>query len=195
MRLAHSEAMLFKFGSGTGTDLSTLRSSRRSSPAAAGRRGPVSFMRVYDADRQRRQVGRQDPTRRQDADPQGLAPRHPRIHRVQDQGREEGPGPDPRRATRPTSTARPTARSCSRTPTSRSACTDAFLRAVENDGDWTTRAVTTGRPMDTYKARMLIDKIAEGTWLCGDPGMQYEDTIQRWHTCPNTAPINSSNPC
>ena len=49
--------------------------------------------------------------------------------------------------------------------------------------------------METYKARMLLDKIAEGTWLCGDPGMQYEDTIQRWHTCPNTAPINSSNPC
>ena len=63
------------------------------------------------------------------------------------------------------------------------------------DGDWTTRAVTTGRPMDTFKARMLMDKIAEGTWLCGDPGVQYEDTIQRWHTCPNTAPINSSNPC
>ena len=42
---------------------------------------------------------------------------------------------------------------------------------------------------------MLMDKIAEGTWLCGDPGLQYEDTIQRWHTCPNTAPINSSNPC
>ena len=74
-------------------------------------------------------------------------------------------------------------------------CTDAFLRAAENDEDWTTRAVTTGRPMETYKARMLLDKIAEGTWLCGDPGVQYEDTIQRWHTCPNTAPINSSNPC
>jgi len=49
--------------------------------------------------------------------------------------------------------------------------------------------------MQTYSARMLMDKIAEGTWLCGDPGLQYEDTIQRWHTCPNTAPINSSNPC
>ena len=73
--------------------------------------------------------------------------------------------------------------------------TDAFMRAVENDGDWTTRSVTSGQPMDTYKARMLMDRVAEGTWLCGDPGMQYEDTIQRWHTCPNTAPINSSNPC
>ena len=75
-------------------------------------------------------------------------------------------------------------------------CTDAFLSASVTDGDWTTRSVTTGRPMDTSgSARTLMDKIAEGTWLCGDPGVQYEDTIQRWHTCPNTAPINSSNPC
>ncbi len=73
--------------------------------------------------------------------------------------------------------------------------TDALLRAAESGGDWTTRAVTTGRPMQTYPAGLLLDRIAEGTWLCGDPGMQYEDTIQRWHTCPNTAPINSSNPC
>ena len=73
--------------------------------------------------------------------------------------------------------------------------TDALLRGAESGGDWTTRAVTTGRPMQTYPAGLLLDKIAEGTWLCGDPGMQYEDTIQRWHTCPNTAPINSSNPC
>src|SRR5262249_25809068 len=70
-----------------------------------------------------------------------------------------------------------------------------FLRAVEPDDQWSTRAVTTGRTMRTYRARMLMDKIAEGTWLCGDPGLQYEDTIQRWHTCPNTEPINSSNPC
>jgi len=74
-------------------------------------------------------------------------------------------------------------------------CSDAFLEAVESEGDWVTKAVTTGRPMTVHKARHLMDKIAEGTWLCGDPGGQYEDTIQRWHTCPNTAPINSSNPC
>src|SRR5262249_24209584 len=70
-----------------------------------------------------------------------------------------------------------------------------FLRAVEPDDQWSTRAVTTGRTMRTYPAALLMNRIAEGTWLCGDPGLQYEDTIQRWHTCPNTAPINSSNPC
>lgn len=73
--------------------------------------------------------------------------------------------------------------------------TDSFLGAVETDGDWTTVAVTTGRPVDTMPARTLMNAICEGTWLCGDPGLQYEDTIQLWHTCPNTAPINSSNPC
>ena len=97
MRLATSEAMLFKFGSGTGTDLSTLRSSQRE---ALRRRQAVGSGQLHAGlrrDRQRGQVGRQDAPRRQDADPQVLAPRHPRIHRVQDQGREEGPGPDPRR--------------------------------------------------------------------------------------------------
>jgi len=73
--------------------------------------------------------------------------------------------------------------------------TDGFLRAVENDEPWTTRAVTTGKPVETMKANDVMQAIAEGTWQCGDPGMQYEDTIQRWHTCSNTAPINSSNPC
>ena len=74
--------------------------------------------------------------------------------------------------------------------------TDAFLRAVERGDDWTTHAVTTGRPMQTYPARMLMDKIAEGTWLCGDPGLQYEDTIQRAGIPARTPrPSNSSNPC
>src|SRR5206468_904217 len=60
---------------------------------------------------------------------------------------------------------------------------------------WTTRAVTTGVDVETFPASRLMDAIAEGTWVCGDPGVQYEDTIQRWHTLPNTEPINSSNPC
>src|SRR5208283_6216609 len=74
--------------------------------------------------------------------------------------------------------------------------TDEFMRAVVDDKDWTTHWVTDPtRPGPTYKARELMRGIAEGTWICGDPGMQYEDTIQRWHTCKATGPINSSNPC
>jgi ribonucleoside-diphosphate reductase alpha chain len=73
--------------------------------------------------------------------------------------------------------------------------TDEFMRAVLDDGDWHTRSVTTGEIVDTYKARDLMRQIAEGTWVCGDPGMQFDTTVNDWHTCPNTARINASNPC
>ncbi|MEO6239490.1 MAG: vitamin B12-dependent ribonucleotide reductase, partial [Vicinamibacterales bacterium] len=73
--------------------------------------------------------------------------------------------------------------------------TDEFMRAVLDDGEWTTKAVKDGAPMQTYKARDLMRQIAEGTWICGDPGMQFDTTINDWHTCPNTARINASNPC
>ena len=73
--------------------------------------------------------------------------------------------------------------------------TDKFMEAVEQDGDWTTTAVVSGQPMDTFKARALLNKMAEAAWVCGDPGIQYHDNINRWHTSANTAPINASNPC
>ena len=73
--------------------------------------------------------------------------------------------------------------------------TDAFMEAVEKDADWTTKAITTGEPVETVKARYLLNKMAEAAWVCGDPGIQYHDNINRWHTCANTAPINASNPC
>ncbi|MEX1093698.1 MAG: LAGLIDADG family homing endonuclease, partial [Acidimicrobiia bacterium] len=69
------------------------------------------------------------------------------------------------------------------------------MEQVEADGDWTTTAVVTGKPMDTFKARALLNKMAEAAWVCGDPGIQYHDNINRWHTSANTAPINASNPC
>jgi ribonucleoside-diphosphate reductase alpha chain len=73
--------------------------------------------------------------------------------------------------------------------------TDEFMRAVLDDGLWQTRAVTSGEVMDTYRARDLMRLIAEGTWVCGDPGMQFDTTVNEWHTCPSTARINASNPC
>jgi ribonucleoside-diphosphate reductase alpha chain len=72
---------------------------------------------------------------------------------------------------------------------------DEFMRAVLDDGEWQTRKVTTGEVMDTYKARDLMRMIAEGTWICGDPGMQFDTTVNDWHTCSETARINASNPC
>jgi ribonucleoside-diphosphate reductase alpha chain len=73
--------------------------------------------------------------------------------------------------------------------------TDDFMRAVLDDGDWTTKAVVGGAPVQTYKARDLMRQIAEGTWVCGDPGMQFDTTVNEWHTCPETDRINASNPC
>jgi ribonucleoside-diphosphate reductase alpha chain len=73
--------------------------------------------------------------------------------------------------------------------------TDEFMRAVLDDGAWQTRAVLTGEVMETYKARDLMRQIAEATYVCGDPGLQFDTTVNDWHTCPNTARINASNPC
>jgi ribonucleoside-diphosphate reductase alpha chain len=73
--------------------------------------------------------------------------------------------------------------------------TDEFMRAVLDDGLWQTKAVTNGEVVDTYRARDLMRAIAEGTWVCGDPGMQFDTTVNEWHTSPNTARINASNPC
>lgn len=194
MRLACSEAMLFKYGSGTGTDLSTLRSSHEKLAGGGRPSGPVSFMKVYDSIAS---VIKSGGKTRRAAKMQTLKVQHPDIlefiecktkeekkaHALIRQGYEANFNGEAY-----SSVLFQNANLSVR-------ATDAFLRAVENGSDWTTRAVTTGRPMQTYPASMLMDKIAEGTWICGDPGMQYEDTIQRWHTCPNTAPINSSNPC
>ena len=73
--------------------------------------------------------------------------------------------------------------------------TDEFMRAVMDDGEWhDARRCSTGEPMETYKARDLMRQIAEATWICGDPGMQFDTTVNDWHTCPNTARINASNP-
>jgi ribonucleoside-diphosphate reductase alpha chain len=72
---------------------------------------------------------------------------------------------------------------------------DEFMRAYESDGDVSTYTVKGHEPVKTYKAREIMRKIAEATWLCGDPGMQFDTTINKWHTSKNTARINASNPC
>ncbi len=194
MRLATSEAMLFKFGSGTGTDLSTLRSSKEKLSGGGRPSGPVSFMRVYDAIAS---VVKSGGKTRRAAKMQTLKCWHPDILEfIECKTNEEKKAQALITAGYEANFNGAAYSSVMFQNANLSVrCTDAFLRAAEADTEWTTRSITTGRTMDTYQARTLLDKIAEGTWLCGDPGMQYEDTIQRWHTCPNTAPINSSNPC
>ncbi len=194
MRLATSEAMLFKYGSGTGSDLSTLRSSREKLSGGGRPSGPVSFMRVYDAIAS---VVKSGGKTRRAAKMQTLKIWHPDVLEfIECKTKEEKKAQTLIRAGYEANfNGEAYASVLFQNANLTVRVTDGFLRAVESGGDWTTRAVTTGRPMQTYKAGDLMDKIAEGTWLCGDPGLQYEDTIQRWHTCPNTAPINSSNPC
>src|SRR5207249_10116174 len=72
---------------------------------------------------------------------------------------------------------------------------DDFMRAALEGRDWLTRSITTGKPLQKKDANTLLNKIAEGTWICGDPGMQYDGAIQKWHTCKGTGPIHSTNPC
>ncbi|ADV62176.1 ribonucleoside-diphosphate reductase, adenosylcobalamin-dependent [Isosphaera pallida ATCC 43644] len=194
MRLATSEAMLFKYGSGTGTDLSTLRSSKEKLAGGGRPSGPVSFMKVYDAIAS---VVKSGGKTRRAAKMQTLKVWHPDIvefieckvkeerkaHALIRQGYDANFNGEAYSSVM-FQNANLSVRA-----------TDAFLRAVEEDGEWVTYAVTTGKPMGVYRARDLMERIAQSAWQCGDPGMQYEDTIQRWHTCPNTAPINSSNPC
>jgi ribonucleoside-diphosphate reductase alpha chain len=194
MDLAHAEAMLFKFGSGTGTDLSSLRSSKEKLSGGGRPSGPVSFMRVFDAVAS---VVKSGGKTRRAAKMQTLKCWHPDILEfIECKIKEEQKAQALiREGYEANFNGEAYSSVLFQNANLSVRCSDAFLEAVEADEDWTTKAVTTGRPMTTHKARTLMDKIAEGTWLCGDPGMQYEDTIQRWHTCPNTAPINSSNPC
>ena len=195
LTLAKTEGMLFKYGSGTGSNLSAIRSSKELLAGGGTASGPGVVHEGLRCVRRRDQVGRQDAPRREDGHPQRRAPRHRRVHQLQGRRREEGLGADRRRlrrlvhrdglrigvlpeleqlrARRPTS-------SCGR-------C-------------WTTACgrrarVVNGEVMDTYRARDLMRLIAEGTWVCGDPGMQFDTTVNEWHTSPNTARINASNPC
>ena len=192
MELARSEAMLFKFGSGTGTDLSTLRSQREKLSGGGKPSGPLSFMRVYD---QIAAVVKSGGKTRRAAKMQSIKDWHPDVLEfVECKNREEKKvrtlveqGYDPQEAydTVLFQNANLSVR-----------ISDDFMRAVEGDRPWTTHWVTDPtRSGPTYPARELFNKMAQAAWCCGDPGVQYDTTINRWHTCPNSGRINASNPC
>jgi len=192
MELARSEAMLFKFGSGTGTDLSTLRSHRERLSGGGKPSGPLSFMRVYD---QIAAVVKSGGKTRRAAKMQSLKDWHPDIMEfVECKYREEQKarlliteGYDPQEAYN--SVLFQNANLSVRV-------SDEFMRAVEADQPWTTHWVTQPDCAGpTYPAREMFRRIAEAAWACGDPGLQYDSTINRWHTCPNSGRINASNPC
>ncbi len=194
MRLATSEAMLFKFGSGTGTDLSTLRSSREKLAGGGNPSGPLSFMRVYD---QIAAVVKSGGKTRRAAKMQSLKIEHPDIKEFITAKTEEEKKAWALIEQGYDGSLNGDAYSSVMFQNSNFSVrlSDEFMEAVADDGDWTTRAVTTGEPVETYKARELLQLIAEGTSICGDPGVQYDSTINKWHTCPNSGRINASNPC
>ncbi len=194
--LARTEGMLFKFGSGTGSNLSTLRSSKENLAGGGTASGPVSFMKGFDAFAG---VIKSGGKTRRAAKMVILNVEHPDVvefincKAVEEKkawalidagynGRFNVPGG--------------AYDSVSYQNANHSVrVTDDFMKAVLEDKEWHTKAVKGGKPVDTYRARDLMRQISEAAWLCGDPGMQFDTTVNAWHTSPNTARINASNPC
>jgi ribonucleoside-diphosphate reductase alpha chain len=194
MRLAASEAMLFKHGSGTGTDLSTLRSSREKLSGGGKPSGPLSFMRVYD---QIAAVIKSGGKTRRAAKMQSLKVEHPDIRDfITCKAEEEKKAWALIEAGYNGEYNQQAYNSVMFQNSNLSVrVSDEFMQAVEKDDKWSTYAVTTGRKVEEHSARELMNLISEGTRICGDPGLQYHSTINRWHTCPASGPINASNPC
>ncbi|AMV16702.1 vitamin B12-dependent ribonucleotide reductase [Planctomyces sp. SH-PL14] len=196
MRLATSEAMLFKFGSGTGTDLSTIRSSREKLSGGGTPSGPLSFMRVYD---QIAAVVKSGGKTRRAAKMQSLKDWHPDIlDFIECKLKEEKKARILIDSGEYDSNFNGEAYSSIMFQNANLSVriSDEFMHAVEHDGEWRTHWVTNpSHAGPTFKARELMRKMSEGAWFCGDPGVQYETTINKWHTCKKSGPINASNPC
>jgi len=195
LTLARTEGMLFKFGSGTGTNLSPIRSSKELLAGGGTASGPVSFMKGYDAFAG---VIKSGGKTRRAAKMVILNADHPDIVEfINCKVEEEKKAWALIDAGYDGSFTGPAYSSVFFQNSNNSVrVTDDFMRAVLDDGEWETRAVTdSSRVIDTYKARELMQLIAEGTHVCGDPGMQFDTTVNEWHTCPETDRIHASNPC
>ena len=195
LHLCMTEGLLFKGGSGTGTNLSTLRSTKEFLGGSNGRSsGPVSFMKGLDAFAG---VIKSGGKTRRAAKMVILNIGHPDIEefincKVEEEkkawalmdagydGSLDGPAYGSIYFQNANNSVR---------------VTEDFVQAVRDDKEWVTHEVTTGNPSTTYKARDLMHQMAEAAWACGDPGIQYDTTINKWHTCKNTDRINASNPC
>jgi ribonucleoside-diphosphate reductase alpha chain len=194
MNLAKTEGMLFKWGSGTGTNFSSLRGSKESLSGGGIASGPVSFMKGFDAFAG---VIKSGGKTRRAAKMVILNADHPDImefveskmkeerkaHVLIEQGYDSSIDGDAY-ASVFFQNANHSVR-----------VTDDFMRAVEEDRDWWTRNVNDGKPCDKFRARDLLHEMADSAWHCGDPGMQYDTTINRWHTSKSTDRIYASNPC
>jgi ribonucleoside-diphosphate reductase alpha chain len=194
MRLATSEAMLFKYGSGTGSDLSTLRSTREKLSGGGRPSGPLSFLKVYD---QVANVVKSGGKTRRAAKMNTLKDWHPDIEEfieaktkeekkawaLIEQGYDGSYNGDAYGSI------------MYQNENLSVRVSDEFMHAAIDGKEWWTRRVLDGKPCEKKDARSMLRKIAEGTHICGDPGMQFDSTIHRWHTCKGTARQNSTNPC
>jgi ribonucleoside-diphosphate reductase alpha chain len=194
MRLATSEAMLFKYGSGTGSDLSTLRSTREKLSGGGKPSGPLSFLKVYD---QVANVVKSGGKTRRAAKMNTLKDWHPDVEEfinakqleekkawaLIEQGYDGSYNGDAYGSI------------MYQNENLSVRVSDEFMDAAIAGREWWTRRVTDGKPCERKDARALLRQIAEGTHICGDPGMQFDTTIHKWHTCKGTARQNSTNPC
>lgn len=194
MRLAYSEAMLFKYGSGTGSDLSTLRSTREKLSGGGKPSGPLSFLRIYD---QVANAVKSGGKTRRAAKMNTLKDWHPDVEEfieaktieekkawaLIEQGYDGSYNGDAYGSV------------MFQNENLSIRTSDAFMQAAVDDGDWWTRRVIDGEPCEKKSARDLLRKISLGTWTCGDPGMQFDSTIHTWHTCKGSGRQHSTNPC
>src|SRR5438270_3649742 len=195
LTLAKTEGMLFKWGSGTGTNRSPLRSSNEGLSGGGTASGPLSFMKGFDAFAG---VIKSGGKTRRAAKMVILNADHPDIMEfIECKSKEEAKAWELVKAGYDGSSPDSEAYSSIFFQNANNSVrvTDEFMQAVERDSEFSTRAVKDGSVVKTFKARDILRKIAEATWQCGDPGMQYDSTVNKWHTSKNTARINASNPC
>src|SRR5919204_511218 len=188
------EGVIFRGGSGSGVNLSTLRSSKEQLSKGGYASGPVSFMRGADASAGTIKSGGK--TRRA-AKMVVLDIDHPDIEEfIWCKAHEEAKARVLESAGYDMSLDSPDWASIQYQNANNSVrVTDTFMEAAESDGEWNLTARTDGTVVETVKARKLLHDIAEAAWRCADPGVQYDTTINAWHTLPNTRRINASNPC
>jgi len=188
------EGTIFKGGSGSGINLSKIRSSKESLAGGGTASGPVSFMRGADASAGTIKSGGK--TRRA-AKMVILNVDHPDVEDfIWCKASEEHKA----RALRDAGfdmdlDGKDSASIQYQNANNSVRVTDAFMQAYEQDQDWKLKAVTSGEAVATVRARQLMRQIADAAWQCADPGMQYDTTINEWHTCPASGRINGSNPC
>ena len=194
MRLAKSEALLFKYGSGTGSDLSSLRSTREKLSGGGRPSGPLSFLKVYD---QVANVVKSGGKTRRAAKMNTLKDWHPDVEEfIEAKTKEERKAwalIEQGYAADYNGEAYGSIMYQNENLSIR--VSDEFMQAAVDGKEWWTKRVTDGKPCEKKDARELLRKIATGTHICGDPGMQFDSTIHTWHTCKGTARQNSTNPC